>query len=186
MTKLNNDKFLYKLKEKGNDEEKKNNADLKITIQLYKNYFILKTENNYENYFSFNSKKNIEIFERIKKGFFPLKLIKESKIKKKEYNNLYIIIEDYSKENFFYLDPNFETTEIIIKLINGKNIKKIFNPFHTINDIKNLIENETLFSSKDFTLIFGFPPKEISKEDYNKTIIELGLINSTLIQKKIS
>ena len=47
---------------------------------------------------------------------FPLKIIKESKIKIPENCNLCLILEDYIEENYFYLDNNFETTEIVIKL----------------------------------------------------------------------
>ena len=186
MSKISNDDFILKLKQIGNNEEKKDKADERITIKLYKNCFIVKTENNFEKHFSFKSDKNLEILERIKKGFFPLKIIKESKLKLKDDCNLCIIIEDYMKHNYFYLDPNFETTEIIIKLVNGQTVKKLLNPFHTINDIKELIEKETSIPNNEFTFMFDYPPKQIPEKDYNKTIIELGIINSTLIQKKIN
>ena len=186
MSKISNDDFILKLKQIGNNEEKKDKADERITIKLYKNCFIVKTENHFEKHFSFKSNKNLEIFERIKKGFFPLKIIKESKLKLKDDCNLCIIIEDYMKHNYFYLDPNFETTEILIKLVNGQTVKKILNPFHTINDIKELIEKETSIPNNEFTFMFDYPPKQIPEKDYNKTIIELGIINSTLIQKKIN
>ena len=185
MNNLNNDYYILKLKQNNNKEEKKDKADERITIKLYNNCFIVKTENNFEKHFSFKSNKNLKLFERIKQGIFPLKLIKDSKIKLKDDCNLCIIIEDYIKQNYFYLDPNYETTEIIIKLVNGQSIKKILNPFHTINDIKELIENESSIPINEFTFLFDYPPKQILEKDYNKTIIELGLINSTLIQKKI-
>ena len=184
MSKLTNEDFILKLRNKENFEEKEK-ANLKIIIKLYKNCFLVKTENNFEKHFSFKSKKNIEIFERIKQGMFPLKIIKESKIKIPENCNLCLILEDYIEENYFYLDNNFETIEIVIKLNDGKTLKKKFNPFHTINDIKESIENETSLKYNEYTFIHGFPPKEILQEDHEKTIIELGLINSTLIQRKL-
>ena len=143
MSKLTNEDFILKLRNKENFEEKEK-ANLKIIIKLYKNCFLVKTENNFEKHFSFKSKKNIEIFERIKQGMFPLKIIKESKIKIPENCNLCLILEDYIEENYFYLDNNFETTEIVIKLNDGKTLKKNLILFIQLMILKNQLKMKQL------------------------------------------
>lgn len=184
----NLNEFLNKIKNEENYE--KNSNDLIIILKLYKNGFIISLNSN-EKFFSFENTKNIFYFNQIsKEKIFPTDLIS---FNKNLYNSktlnietkLIIKIEDYSKEKYFFIDPDYETTKINIKLLNGKNLTLEFNLFHTINNIKESLKNSTDLKPNEYSFLNGFPPKLIELKDNNLSILELDLNNATLIQKKL-
>ena len=183
--------FLNKIVNEENNENEKNSSDLIIILNIYTNGFIISCLNSNEKFYSFENNKNKIYFTQIsKEKIFPTELISfnkniyNSKIINKE-TKLIIKIEDYSKEKYFYVDPDYEKTTINIKLLNGKSLTLEFNLFHTINNIKESLEKLTDLKPNEYTFLKGFPPKTIDFHDNNLSILELDLNNATLIQKKL-
>ena len=185
--------FLNKITNEENNEKEKNSSDLIIILKLYKNGFIISSnsEEEEEKFYSFENIKNKIFFTQIsKEKIFPTELISFSKNlynsqKLNKETKIILKIEDYSREKYFYVDPDYEKTKINIKLLNGKSLTLEFNLFHTINNIKESLENSTDLKSNEYTFLKGFPPKTIDFKDNNLSILELDLNNATLIQKKL-
>ena len=68
---------------------------------------------------------------------------------------------------------------ISIRLFNGEVVKCDFNFTQTLRDIYFYVRR--ISGSNNFTLLDGFPPKPL--KDYDRTISELNLQNTTLTQK---
>ena len=66
-----------------------------------------------------------------------------------------------------------------IRLFNGEIIKCEFNQTHTLKDVYIYVKE--ISGSNNFVLLEGFPPRPL--DQYNKTIKELKLENTTLTQK---
>ena len=66
-----------------------------------------------------------------------------------------------------------------IRLFNGEIIKCEFNQTHTLKDVYIYVKK--ISGSNNFVLLEGFPPRPL--DQYNKTIKELKLENTTLTQK---
>ena len=71
------------------------------------------------------------------------------------------------------------TCSISIRLFNGEVVKGDFNYTQTLRDIYFYVRR--ISGSNDFTLLDGFPPKPL--KEYDRTIGELRLENTTLTQK---
>lgn len=187
MLKIDNSAFISELINKGSRVDDKEKADLIVVIQLYKNGFIitfpsLSEKSEKLNYYSFSSETNINLFEKIKQNIFPKEFLPINK-DYSQIKNLCVQIEDYSHENYFSIDNTSKKTNIIIKLQNGKILHKEYNLFHTVKEIKESIEKDSNIKSEKYCFIYGYPPIEIEKNEEEKTIEELELENSTLIQK---
>ena len=182
--------FLSNLVKNGNDYEAYKASDLKLTIRIYKNGFLIlffedKKDEDKNEFFSFESEKNKLLFKNIKENKLPKEIIPKvlsyEKVKK-----LCLVVEDYSREEYFKIDKSLPTTKIVIKLLNGKTIQSEFNLSQTVENIKESISNETLLPKDQYTFAYGFPPKEIETSKFKSTIKDLQLENATLIQKIIS
>ncbi len=77
------------------------------------------------------------------------------------------------------IDTNSPLCSINIRLFNGEIVKSEFNFNQTLGDIYRYVYK--ISGTKNFHLLEGFPPKPL--REYNKTIGELGLENTTLTQK---
>ena len=187
MLKIDNSEFISEIVNKGSRVADKEKADLIVTIQLYKNGFIvifppMNEKSEKPNFYSFSNETNINLFKQIKQNIFPEELL----TKDRDYSqikNLCVQIEDYSRENYFSIDNTSKITNIVIKLQNGKILHKEYNLFHTIKEIKESIEKDSNINIEKYSFIYGYPPIEIEKKEEEKTIEELELENSTLIQK---
>jgi len=185
--------FLKKIvnEEKKEEEEEGNSSNLKLILKLYKNGFIISYLNESEQFFSFENNKNKIFFTQIsKEKKFPTELLTfnknlyNSKFLNKEIQ-IILNIEDYSDENYFFVDPDYEKTKLNIKLLNGKILSLEYNLYHTINNIKDSLEKYSNLKSSEYTFMKGFPPKQIDFKENNLSILELELNNETLIQKKL-
>ena len=195
---MDNTQFINELIHKGNYGLNLDNKDneMMLVIKLYQNGFrvVLTQKNNnisgnsndsnVDQFYSFSNENNKEIFAKIKRKIFPKEIIND-KINKAFHKEIEcVVIEDYSDVNYVYINTKEETTEIIIKLINGNIIKKEFNLYHTIRDIKQIIENEVSeYKGKKFTFVYGYPPCTIDIVDFDKTIDDFGFQNVSLIQR---
>ena len=195
---MDNTQFINELIHKGNYGLNLDNKDneMMLVIKLYQNGFrvVLTQKNNnisgnsndsnVDQFYSFSNENNKEIFAKIKRKIFPKEIIND-KINKAFHKEIEcVVIEDYSDVNYVYVNTKEETTEIIIKLINGNIIKKEFNLYHTIRDIKQIIENEVSeYKGKKFTFVYGYPPCTIDTIDFDKTIDDFGFQNVSLIQR---
>ena len=195
---MDNTQFINELIHKGNYGLNLDNKDneMMLVIKLYQNGFrvVLTQKNNnisgnsndsnVDQFYSFSNENNKEIFAKIKRKIFPKEIIND-KINKAFHKEIEcVVIEDYSDVNYVYINTKEETTEIIIKLINGNIIKKEFNLYHTIRDIKQIIENEVSeYKGKKFTFVYGYPPCTIDTIDFDKTIDDFGFQNVSLIQR---
>ncbi len=82
----------------------------------------------------------------------------------------------------FHIDENSASTKINIRLHNGESVTQQFNLFHSVGDIFSFVDSVAPVSGS-FQLVEGFPPKPLT--DYDKTIEELKLQGTTLIQRLI-
>lgn len=87
---------------------------------------------------------------------------------------------DINKNFEFYVDQNSPMTKINIRLNNGEIINQEFNLTNTVADIFTFVMGVAPVDGS-FQLVEGFPPKPL--EEVNKTIGELKLQGTTLIQR---
>ena len=85
----------------------------------------------------------------------------------------------FDKEYKNKIDCNQPFCTISIRLFNGEISKAQFNYSQTLRDIYFYVRK--ISGSNNFTLLDGFPPKPL--RDYDRTIGELNLQNTTLTQK---
>lgn len=196
---MDNTQFINELIHKGNYGLNLDNKDneMMLVIKLYQNGFRVvltqknnisgnSSDNNVDQFYSFSNENNKEIFTKIKHKIFPKEIINDNINKAFHKEIEYVVIEDHSDVNYVYVNTKEETTEIIIKLINGNIIKKEFNLYHSIKDIKQIIENEVSeYKGKKFTFVYGYPPCTIDIVDFDKTIDDFGFQNVSLIQRLI-
>ena len=193
---MDNTQFINELIHKGNYGLNLENQskEMILVIKLYQNGFRVAltqknniiADSNDEHFYSFSNENNKEIFAKIKRKIFPKEIINDKINKAFQKEIECVVIEDYSDVNYVYVNTKEETTEIIIKLINGNIIKKEFNLYHTIRDIKQCIENEVSeYKGKKFTFVYGYPPCTIDIVDFDKTIDDFGFQNVSLIQRLI-
>lgn len=196
---MDNTQFINELIHKGNYGLNLDNKDneMMLVIKLYQNGFRVvltqknningnSSDDNVDQFYSFSNENNKEIFTKIKRKIFPKEIINDNINKAFHKEIEYVVIEDHSDVNYVYVNTKEETTEIIIKLINGNIIKKEFNLYHSIKDIKQIIENEVSeYKGKKFTFVYGYPPCTIDIVDFDKTIDDFGFQNVSLIQRLI-
>ena len=196
---MDNTQFINELIYKGNYGLNLDNKDneMMLVIKIYQNGFrvVLTQKNNISGnssddnvvqFYSFSNENNKEIFTKIKHKIFPKEIINDNINKAFHKEIECVVIEDHSDVNYVYVNTKEETTEIIIKLINGNIIKKEFNLYHSIRDIKQCIENEVSeYKGKKFTFVYGYPPCTIDIVDFDKTIDDFGFQNVSLIQRLI-
>ena len=193
---MDNTQFINELIHKGNYGLNLENQskEMILVIKLYQNGFRVAltqknniiADSNDEHFYSFSNENNKEIFAKIKRKIFPKEIINDKINKAFQKEIECVVIEDYSDVNYVYVNTKEETTEIIIKLINGNIIKKESNLYHTIRDIKQCIENEVSeYKGKKFTFVYGYPPCTIDIVDFDKTIDDFGFQNVSLIQRLI-
>lgn len=181
------DNFISIIRKKSASKAKKENSDFIFTIKIYKNGFIAafpNSNNSNINFYPFFTANNFDYLKKIQNGILPRELLN----KERDYSkvqNLCLVVEDYSQQNYFCVDNSMKTTTIIIKMINGKILYKKVNLFHSINDIKQMIEEDSNLKMNEYTFIYGYPPKQIEQNQMSESIEMLCLENSTLIQKKI-
>ena len=73
----------------------------------------------------------------------------------------------------------YPTCKINVRLFNGEVVNAEFNSFHTLRDVYYYVRKAS--GCNNFSLLEGFPPKSL--RDYDKTIGDLHLQNTTLTQK---
>ena len=120
----NNKEFIKKISN-NSSIKKRDSCNLIIGVELYSNGYKVKYKYDkkmQEKYFSFNNIENIKNFNKIKQGTFPLSLIPLTISSSLTDYKLCLIFEDYSKEDYFFVDENLETTNITIQLITGKTL----------------------------------------------------------------
>ena len=180
------DNFVSVIRKKSTSKSEIKNYDCIVTIKIYKNGFIAAFPNSNEtteDFYPFFSPSNCDYLKRIENGVLPRELFKKRDYSKVQH--LCLVAEDYSKQNYFKVDSTMKTTNIIIKMINGKILYKKVNLYHTINDIKQMIDEDSHLKMNEYTFIYGYPPKEIEQNQMSESIEMLCLENSTLIQKKL-
>ncbi len=79
----------------------------------------------------------------------------------------------------FNVDKTKPVCKINIRLFNGELISEEFNTTNTLQDIFNFVTKAS--GSNKFSLLDGFPPRPLT--EFNKTIEQLKLAGSTLIQR---
>ena len=102
---------------------------------------------------------------------------KEDKIIEKNMDYPKSIIEDNDIGNL--IDSSQPHCTISIRLYKGDLVEALFNNNQKLRDIYNFVKKVS--RNNCFDLLEGFPPKPLV--DYDKTIEELGLVNSVLTQR---
>lgn len=184
--------FVNDLVKNGNDYEKYKSSDFKLVLKLYKNGFLIefvpeieKDKINMNKFYFFSDTHSIELFNKIKSKQLPKEIIPKI-LSFDKVKNLCLVIEDYSRTDYFKVDDNSEKTKITIRLLNGKTLTNEYNLIQTVNNIKESIQDKTILPKEQYTFVYGFPPKEIEEEQFTMTIKDLKIENSTLTQKIIS
>ncbi|MCQ2815829.1 MAG: hypothetical protein MJ252_01045 [archaeon] len=189
---MDNKVLIDKLVKEGNNMKEYQSSDYKLTLRLYKNGFLIQffpkekeDEEDLNEFYNFSSEQNKHLFERIKENQLPKEIIPKvlsfEKVKK-----LCLVIEDYSKEDYFKVDNTLPKTKLNIKLLNGQTIIQEYNVSQTINNIKESLSDKTILPKDQYTFATGFPPIELDQSKWNKSIQELKLENATLFQRIVS
>lgn len=134
--------------------------------------------------------------EEYKKKSVPLKTFKgcghtlgspapdikdDSSTQSKASNQANIENEKKAKESL-KLDTSAPTTSLQIRLEDGTRLAAQFNLTHTVEDIRQYIQNaRPQYESRNYTLVSTFPTRELS--DVKATIESAGLKNAALIQR---
>ena len=101
------------------------------------------------------------------------RLLNEEKYKK--------YLKDLYKKNENIVDLNKPSCYISIRLFNGDVVKTKFNCDKKLRDIYSFVKKIKNNKIIDFILLDGFPPKPLL--DFDKSIKDLGIENSVLVQK---
>ena len=81
------------------------------------------------------------------------------------------------------VNSSIPSTTLQLKLLNNKKLRLKVNNNHTLGHICRYILQENP-QNVSFILAAGYPPKDI-ESDMNKTVEELNLLNSSIIQKPV-
>ena len=82
------------------------------------------------------------------------------------------------------LNAAIPSTTLQLKLLNNKKLRLKVNNNHTLGHICNYILQENP-QNTSFILAAGYPPRDI-ENDLNKTVEELNLMNSSIVQKAVN
>jgi hypothetical protein len=80
------------------------------------------------------------------------------------------------------VDEGKPVTMIQVRLLNGKRLRVKINVDATVGDLVLFVNASGDAGQEDYVLSAGFPPKIL--EDLEKTVGEVGLQGSQVIQKK--
>lgn len=70
-------------------------------------------------------------------------------------------------------------TRILVRLLNGETLSKVFNATDKLNDVLLWIQLHTVI--KQFDLMTNFPKKVFTEEDYRQSLDELHLVPSAVV-----